>query len=262
VMQGVSYLQSMPQVDPRRIAVLGFSMGSFISSLTGAIDGRIHALFLTGGGDLDGPGGYWDSSHAVMCQSGPYHALDFLGDRPAAIFTLNAQRGPTFIFNGTADRVVAIPTHGPDFFNDLRKRVIAMNGSSKNVFTTAFDPGAGHRPAWVLKTPALWLDQNLHFANWSPAQIQAMPTVKIRDWAAKNGVVMKPSALRDSVDGGLDAIDAGVPALTPEQLNVLPLDQWQQEKAEFVYSTWAKDAIAAAQASPSPAAPPANPKGL
>ena len=109
VMQGVSYLISRPEVDARRIGVLGFSMGSFVVSLAGAVDPRIHAVLLTGGGDLDGPGGYWDSSHAVMCQSGPYHALEFLGDRPAVLFALQAKRGPTFIINGTNDTVVAIP---------------------------------------------------------------------------------------------------------------------------------------------------------
>jgi len=110
VMQGVSYLRSMPGVDPGRIGVMGFSMGSFIVSIVGAVDDRIHAVLLTGGGDLDGPGGYWDSSHAVMCQSGPYHAIEFLGDRGAALFTLQARRGPTYIVNGTNDTVVAIPS--------------------------------------------------------------------------------------------------------------------------------------------------------
>jgi dienelactone hydrolase len=79
VMQAVAYLGQRKDVDRKRIAVMGFSMGSFISVLAGAVDPEIHALLLTGGGDLDGPGGYWDSSRAVMCQSGPYKALSFLG---------------------------------------------------------------------------------------------------------------------------------------------------------------------------------------
>ena len=43
VMMAVSYLISRHDVDPHRIAIMGFSMGSFISSLTGAADPRIHA---------------------------------------------------------------------------------------------------------------------------------------------------------------------------------------------------------------------------
>lgn len=247
VMQAVSYLRSRPEVDPSRIAVMGFSMGSFVVSIAGAVDDRIHAVLLTGGGDLDGPDGYWDSSHAVMCQAGPYHALEFLGDRPAVLFALQAKRGPTFIMNGTSDSVVAIPTHGPDFFADLRKRTIALNGSDKNVFTTWFDPGASHRPAWVTKIAAQWLADHLHFANWKDRQIASLPIIRIGDWAAKVGVVLNKSEQRENRDAGLVAIDVNVPRLTPEQLSVLPMAEWEKQREEFVYSTWARDAIADAE---------------
>jgi dienelactone hydrolase len=247
VMQAVSYLSSRPEVDARRIGVLGFSMGSFVVSLAGAVDPRIHAVLLTGGGDLDGPGGYWDSSHAVMCQSGPYKALAFLGDRPAVLFALQAKRGPTFIINGTNDTVVAIPQHGPDFFADLRRRAIAALGSNKNVFTTYFDPGASHRPAWVMKIAATWLDENLHFANWKTREIANLPTIRIGDWAQKNDVYLNKSAEREDRDAGLVAIDVNVPKLTPEQLSVLPISEWEKDKNEFVYSVWARDAVADAE---------------
>jgi dienelactone hydrolase len=249
VIQAVSYLRSRPEVDAKRIAVMGFSMGSLVVSIAGAVDDRIHAVLLTGGGDLDGPGGYWDSSHNVMCQSGPYHALEFLGDRAAVLFALEAKRGPTFIINGTNDTVVAIPTHGPDFFDDLRKRTIAELGWDKNVFTTYFDPGASHRPAWATKIAAQWLADNLHFANWKSRQIAGLPTIRIGDWAAKNGVELNKSAQREDRDAGLVAIDVNVPKLTPEQLSVLPRAEWEKEREEFVYSTWARDAIADAERS-------------
>jgi len=245
VMQAVSYLLSRHEVDPRRIAVMGFSMGSFVVSITGAIDDRIHAVLLTGGGDLDGPGGYWDSSHAVMCQAGPYHALEFLGDRPAVIFALQAKRGPTFMFNGTNDQVVAIPTHPLNFFDDMRARVIALNGSDANVFTYYFDPGASHRPGWVTKIAADWLNEQLHFPNWK--SFAALPTIKVGDWAARVGVEFNKSSQREDRDAGLVAIDVNVPKLTPEQLSVLPMAEWQKLREEFVYSTWAKDAIADAE---------------
>jgi dienelactone hydrolase len=247
VMQAVSYLRSRPEVDAKRIAVMGFSMGSFVVSIAGAVDDRIHAVLLTGGGDLDGPGGYWATSHNVMCQSGPYKALEFLGDRPAVLFALQAKRGPTFIINGTNDTVVAIPTHGPDFFDDLRKRVIAVNGSGKKVFTTYFDPGASHRPGWVTKIAAQWLADNLHFANWKSGQIADLPTIRIGDWAAKNGVEFNKSAQREDRDAGLVAIDVNVPRLTAEQLSVLPMAEWEKQREEFVYSIWARDAIADAE---------------
>ena len=254
IMAAVSYLSQRPDVDPHRIAILGFSMGSFESSLTGAVDPRIHAVLLDGGGDLDGPGGYWATSHAVMCQSGPYNTLTFLPDRAADLFTMQARRGPTFIINGTADTVVDIPHHGPDFFADLRARVIALNGTDKNVFTTYFDPGASHRPSWMTITAATWLDKQLHFPNWPQNKVASMPTITIRDWAAQVGFPLTKSYAREDRDAGIVAIQGDVPYLTTAQTDIMSREQWEKEKANFVYATWVERATAAAQSGASQAA--------
>jgi len=251
VMQAVSYLSERKDVDPKRIGVFGFSMGSFIAALSGAADPRIHALLLTGGGDLDGPGGYWDSSHAVMCQSGPYKALAFLGDRPAVLYTLNARRGSTFILNGTNDTVVDIPHHEQDFFDALRQRVIALNGSTRGVFETSFDPGASHRPNWMTRIDAEWLDRNLHFPNW-PQQpvdtVSALPVEPMRSWAEHTGYALSKSSGREDRDAGLEVVEADVPLLTQDQLNLFTPDEWQEHKAEFLYSNWTAKALADAAA--------------
>ncbi len=116
VMSGVKYLRRRKDVDTKRIAVLGYSMGSLISSIACAADDRVDSCVLVGGGDLDGPGGYWDSSGRKMCQAIPYQSLKVLGDRGPTIFALQAKNGPTLIWNGSADRVVDIVHHGPEFF--------------------------------------------------------------------------------------------------------------------------------------------------
>jgi len=250
IMQAVSYLSERQDVDPKRIAVLGFSMGSFTSVLAGAADPRIHALYLTGGGDIDGSGGYWDSSQAVMCQSGPYKALNFIGDRPTVLYTLNARRGVTFILNGTNDAVVDIPHHEQDFFDELRKRVIALNGSEAGVFEAAFDPGASHRPNWMTPAPADWLDHNLHFANWpqTPTDtVNALSTETMHAWAEAVGYALGKSSGRPDRDGGLSVIRSDVPLLTQDQLDIFSPVEWQRRKAEFVYSTWVTRALADAQ---------------
>ena len=126
LMQAVSYLRQRPDVDASRIAATGYSMGSFVVSLACAVEMRLHACAPVGGADLDGPGGYWDTNGKKMCQAIPYQSLSFLGDRAAMLFALNAMRGPTFIYNGATDEVVAIPEHGEDFFRDLRARTIKL----------------------------------------------------------------------------------------------------------------------------------------
>ncbi len=245
VMQAVSYLAERKDVDPKRIAVMGFSMGSFISSLTCSIDTRIHACVLVGGGDLDGPGGYWDSSYKKMCQSIPYKSLQFLGDRAAMIYALNAKRGPTLVFNGSADQVVDIPHHEQDSFEDLRKRTIAELGSSKNVFDFAFTPDGGHRPYFVTKPVALWLEDKLKFPNWTRKQIESMPETHISEWALKNHLVTEITPKYEHGEGGTIALGNDIPAVPRDDLHALPEAVWDSQKESYIYETWVDRAKAA-----------------
>ena len=93
IMGAVSYVLSLPEVDSKRIAVVGYSMGSFHAVLAAGLDPRISALVLSGGGDLDGNGGSWDSSSKIMCQGGPYQALSFLPDKGAILYGLHQRVG-------------------------------------------------------------------------------------------------------------------------------------------------------------------------
>ncbi len=238
VMEAVSYLLTRKDVDPKRIAVMGYSMGSFISSLVCAVDTRVHACVLVGGGDLDGPGGYWDSSTKKMCQAIPYQSLSFLGDRGAMLFALMAKRGPTLVWNGTADHTVDIPHHDQAWFEDLQKRTIAELGNSKDVFEFGFTPDGGHRPYFVTKPVALWLEEQLHFPNWTKKDIEAMPETHVMDWAAKNGVTTPKSLTNENGEGGTMALGNDIPAVPRADLHALPEPVWDAERNNFVYETW------------------------
>src|SRR6185295_8554788 len=119
-----------------RIGAVGYSMGSFVLSLTCALDERVHACVLAGGGNLDGVGEYWDTSKP-MCQGLPYQSLSFLGDRGAVIYALHAGRGPTLIYNGLEDEIVLHDPRGAStFFKDLQERAGKLHGSSNGIFET------------------------------------------------------------------------------------------------------------------------------
>lgn len=245
VMQAAEYLGQRRDVDPKRIAVMGYSMGSFISSIGCAIDTRVHACVLAGGGDLDGPGGYWDNSRK-MCQGIPYQSLSLLGDRGAMIYALNAKRGPTLAVNGSADEVVDIPHHGEDFFEDLRKRTIALLGTSKDVLDFELLPGGGHRPYFLTKPAALWLEDKLKFPDWTRKQIQAMPETNIRDWAARHNVNPPGASLSSALDeGGTMALGTDIPALSRADLHALPEAVWDSQRDRYVYESWLERAQAA-----------------
>ena len=239
VMQAVSYLSQRPDVDPARIAVAAYSMGTFHSAIAGAIAGalapRIRALVLSGGGNLSGDGDYWDLSPKIMCQSGPYKALRFLGDRGAVLYALNQDRGATFIINGTADPLIVSSHSFEPFFEDVRNRTAAITGTRSRLFQTAWIPDAGHRPSFVTRTAALWLQDQLHFPNWTAASINAMGEVHISEWAAKTGAHVAGGELGE---GGVRALDAGVPAIPRDQLQAVPAAEWQQHKPDFIYESW------------------------
>jgi dienelactone hydrolase len=239
VRQAVSFLEQQPEVDGGRIAAGGYSMGSFVLALAGAVEPRLHACVLVGGGDLDGPGGYWDSSNKKMCQAYPYQSLDFLGDRPAVIYGLHAARGPLLIYNGLGDTVVAIPTHGPAFFNDLRARTIRWHGSDTGIFQTGFAcTNCSHRPYWLTRPVVAWLDQQIGFPNWTEKRIHSLPEIKISAWAEQNKVGMDKLYATEEREGGTMALDVGVPGYSTDMLNVLPTSEWEAQKTNFILETW------------------------
>jgi dienelactone hydrolase len=224
IMQSARYLAQRPDVDPKNIAVLGFSMGSLVSSFACALDTSVRACVLVGGGDLDGPGGYWDKS-AKMCQGLPYQSLSFLGERGPAIYALNAKRGFTLVYNGTADKVVDIPNHGEEFFAKMHEQTVAMLGNKKDAFEYEFLPGGGHQPYFLTKPVALWLNEKLKFPNWTKKQIVAMAETQMPD--------------------GTMALGTDIPAVPREDLRAIPDVIWNAQEDNFVYEAWRDRAKAA-----------------
>jgi len=237
VMQAVSYLRSRPEVDGQRIGAAGYSMGSFVLALTGAVDLRLRACVLVGGGNLDGVDGYWDSSKP-MCQGLPYRSLRFLGDRGAVIYALHASRGPTLIYNGLADSVVAIDKHGEAFFADLRQRTIKMHGGSDGVFDTGFDDRASHRPYFITRPVALWLEKHLDPPSWTAESVTAMPTTHIAQWAEKYNIHMDKLYATEEREGGTLALGGDIPGFQREDLSVFTPEQWLSHKHELIFETW------------------------
>jgi dienelactone hydrolase len=237
VMQAVSYLIQRPEVDNNRIAAMGYSMGSFVLGLAGAVETRLNATVLVGGGNLDGAGGYWDNSKP-MCQGIPYQSLSFLGDRPAVLYALHASRGPMLIYNGLQDSVVAIPRLGTwSFFDDLYQRTANLQEASKGLFDYDFTEGS-HRPNFVTKPVARWLEKKLDFPNWTEAGIQDMPVTHISEWAKTNGAELDPNYSSEIRAGGTFALGSGIPVLSRNDLSVFSKEHWEKRKDQLIYESW------------------------
>ncbi len=239
VRQAVSYLAQRPEVEPQRIAAGGYSLGSFVLALAGAVEPRLHACVMVGGGNLDGPDGRWDNSGKKMCEAQPYRSLSFLGDRPAVLYALHAARGPTLIFNGLGDSVVGIPRHGEPFFQDLRERTAQLHGGMAGVFEVGFaSTNASHRPYFITRPVVQWLEQQLDFPNWSRASIQAMPETRIGTWAEQQGVLLDKLYATEEREGGTLALGDDIPGYSRETLDVFPRPEWEARKKDFILETW------------------------
>lgn len=243
VFQAVSYLAARPEVDASRLGACGYSMGSFVLALAGAVEPRLHACVLAGGGNLGGAGDYWDSSNKVMCQGWPSQSLRFLGDQAAVLYALHASRGPTFIWNGRIDQVITPQKTYEPFFDDLRARTIKLHGSEANVFTYGFKDGSGHRPGFLEKPAVLWLTRQLAFPNWTEAVIGSLPETHISEWVAENHTPVDPAYLDEVREGGTLAVGDKVPGYAREDLSVFTPAEWEQHKAELTFTAWVAAAL-------------------
>ena len=261
VMQAVSYATSRPDVDPKRIAVLGYSMGSFHAALAAALDPRIRFLVLSGGGDLDGNGGFWDSSTKIMCQSGPYRALNFLPDKAAILYALHQRSGDTLVLNGTEDSLVAVPHHFESFFADLNTRVAALAPATHPI-DYRFYPGIGHRPSWVNLDAATWLNNRLNFPLWSNISLNSLGETHISEWAATTGAHINATYDAESREGGIRAVGQNFPAPSRDQLQAVPEAEWQSHRDAYIWQSWARQTLLTQGLPPTipePAAPRAAP---
>ena len=161
--------------------------------------------------------------------------MRFLGDRGAELYKLHPA---TLVWNGTADDVVSMPTKGPGFFEDLKKKL------GDHPFEFGFTAGGGHRPYFLTRPAALWLEQRLHFPNWTAASIAKMPETHISEWASANHVAMDNSYATELREGGTMALGAGVPAVAHLLLDAVPREKWEAEKDKYVYETWVREAKA------------------
>jgi hypothetical protein len=235
-------------------------MGAFVTGIAGAIDTRIHAVLLSGGGTFDdaADGGKSYDSGTLPCQAAPWHSLKVLGDqfhqRGAVLYALNAERGPMLVENGSMDTVMDIPHRTPEWFAALREQAVTLDkangGNAANMFTTHVDAEKSHRTAWVERYGVNWLNDQIHFANWSSADIAKMPTTHILDWMTANNVDITKGYVREDRETGLIALGTGYPGLTREQLTVLPAADWQKLKAGLTYESWAEKTMAAELAMP------------
>ena len=143
-----------------------------------------------------------------------------------------------FVVNGSQDTVMDIPHRGPEWFERIREKALALGGPKKTMFTTHVDAGMSHRTAWVERPSVAWLNEQIHFANWSAKDIEAMPTTHVSQWVTENHADISKGYIREDREGGLQALGTGYPSPSREQLTVVPYQEWVRMKDRLTYEGW------------------------
>jgi hypothetical protein len=123
--------------------------------------------------------------------------------------------------------------------------VARLRGAEAGLFETGFVAGASHRPYFVTRPVAQWLERELGFPVWSADDIASMPETHISQWARSEGVAMDPLYATEHREGGARALGSGVPGIGRHQLNVFSPDEWRRRKRTLIYERWIEEARSA-----------------
>jgi len=248
ILQAERYLSQRTDVDPRRIAILGYSMGTLHAAVAAALSGP-RALILSAGGNLDGPNQYWETGNKINCQIAPYKALNKnMGNNAGLLLYQHiSETTNTLIMNGTADGLITKFNEQQPWFDDLRARIAIPQLPNQHLPETIFYKDVGHRPSFVNRDAALWLNHQLHFPNWTDAQINAFPTITAHAWSARNNIPINKGYDTPTSEGGVEAIDLNLPGPTRAQLQAIPDATWQQHRDLYTWDAWLTHAEAAEQ---------------
>jgi hypothetical protein len=122
-----------------------------------------------------------------------------------------------------------------------------------------FYPGVGHRPSWVNRDAAEWLNKRLRFPRWQNISLDSLGETHIAEWAAATGAHINHGYESEKTEGGIRALGHGFPAPTGAQLQVVPDSEWQAHQDLYVWQGWAKRTLSAEGLPanvPEPAPPP------
>jgi len=82
---------------------------------------------------------------------------------------------------------------------------------------------------------------NFHGSDWRDA-IRNLGEVHISEWATQTGAHIGQGFQKEVSEGGVRALAADVSNVPRDQLQAVPLDDWQRHKGNFVWEAWAQRA--------------------
>ena len=78
--------------------------------------------------------------------------------------------------------------------------------------------------------------------------IRNLAEVHISEWASQTGAHIGQGFQKEVSEGGVRALAAEVPDIPRDQLQAVPLDEWQLHKDDFIWEAWVERARKASEA--------------
>jgi dienelactone hydrolase len=236
LMRGVDYLESKTEVDPKRIGVVGNSLGGASSGCLAILDSRIKSAVVSGWGFYSGP-----AEASKPCTMVPYR--DFVSMMDFGEMTaLLAPHAATLFINGTADTIID-PVHGGAALQEgvewgIRRAETLLNGADvPNQIDAAFVKDACHRPYFLTSRAVRWVADHLQGGKVD----YQFATINYGQWADAQGQKLETLYATEARQRGTSVVDIGAFYRDPATLACLPLDV--PPDPEYTFWGWMESCV-------------------
>ena len=210
LMRGIDYLMERPElVDPQRIGVAGHGLGGYVSLYLTALDQRVRLAVV-----------------ASMCADESFciramHELIWSRIGYGTLFATCAPYAAMLVLTGDH---VTVRLHEAvrrvDFGEAFRQaeEEYARQGAPDRFRRHVYER-AGQRPYHLTREALLWMETHWGLAQWSKAEVLALPTIRLAAWAWENGVTFYEQYMKSEINyGGLEMPKVGVRYRRPVEL--------------------------------------------
>jgi cephalosporin-C deacetylase-like acetyl esterase len=243
LMCGIDYLETRPEIDGRRVGVVGYSLGGTSSGALANLDSRVRAAVICGWGFIPSLAVY-----GKHCTRLPYEAFSEImsfGEMNALL----APHAATLFLSGDSDSVIDKDEGGALLVRGIREGIdeahrILDEAGIEHTIDSHFVEGACHRPLFLTHRAVEWMQQHLMTTD-ERRPIPDTP-IKYSDWVEAHGQEIEQLYNTEARERGTMVVDVGVTHHDPRALACFP-DQERPPK-EYTFQGWVDSVLAGGKA--------------
>lgn len=190
VIREIDFLFSTDGIDPKRIGVIGNSLGGCIAGFTIAIDKRI---------SLAMPSGWFfnkcDVESSKLCTKVPGQRMAKFMDL-WQLLAMGAPRCATLVLNGEHDTIMYPENPAKTVYGLAKSYYYAYSVyklfNAEERIALFIEPDSGHRPYMLCKEALLWVVKHFSPIRVSEEEILKMPEIYLGGWRDKFKLPVAP----------------------------------------------------------------------